>query len=196
MTTSKNQKYLKRAFFDKVERANSYAYKSQVFVGEPSDFIVIIKDSIHKNDGKQPTPTAGKYICYGKGQIFDDFIKNGIVYKEGSFFVSEDVAPKSEKKTLPRKKREEESERVNDRRVFEKRKNNNGKYGAKKVATPGVVLTETESDSDSPRKTKSKKRDQPPHPHLLHHHPSKTTREERETKNRETKCLINNKKCQ
>ena len=86
MTTSKNQKYLKRAFFDKVERANSYAYKSQVFVGEPSDFIVIIKDSIHKNDGKQPTPTAGKYICYGKGQIFDDFIENGIVYKEGSFF--------------------------------------------------------------------------------------------------------------
>ena len=86
MTTSINQKYLKRAFFDKVERANSYAYKSQVFVGEPSDFIVIIKDSIHKNDGKQPTPTAGKYICYGKGQIFDDIIENGIVYKEGSFF--------------------------------------------------------------------------------------------------------------
>merc|ERR1712208_86934 len=99
----------------------------------------------------------------------------------------------SEKKTLPHKKREEESERVNDRRVLEKRKNNNGKYGAKKVATPGVVLTETESDSDSPRKTKSKgskKRDQPPHPHLLHLHPSKITREERETKNRETKCLI------
>ena len=110
MTTSKNQKYLRRAFFDKVERANSYAYKSQVFVGEPSDFIVIIKDSIHKNDGKQPTPTAGKYICYGKGQIFDDFIENGIVYKEGSFFVSEDVAPKSEKKTLPHKKREKERE--------------------------------------------------------------------------------------
>ena len=87
MTTSINQKYLKRAFFDKVERANSYAYKSQVFVGEPSDFIVIIKDSIHKNDGKQPTPTAGKYICYGKGQYLMILSRMELSTKKGLSFI-------------------------------------------------------------------------------------------------------------
>ena len=97
VSTSTNKKFLKKTFIDKVEMVNLNAYRSQVFIGEPSDFIVLIKDSIHKKNSVPAAATAERYICYGEGPILDEFLQNGIKYEKDQVFLCNDFSTKKER---------------------------------------------------------------------------------------------------
>ena len=79
-----------------VEKANYQVSRIHQFIDTPADFFICVKDSIHNKTSKPAAATAGKYICYGEGEIMDTFLNEGISYKKEDFYICEDFTVKPE----------------------------------------------------------------------------------------------------
>ena len=93
---STDTRYLKKAFMKSVEKVNYQVSRIHQFIGNSADFFICVKDSIHSKTSKPAAATAGKYICYGEGEIMDTFLNEGISYKKEDFYICEDFTVKSE----------------------------------------------------------------------------------------------------
>ena len=93
---STDTRYLKKAFMKSVEKSNYQVSRIHQFIGNPADFFICVKDSIHSKTSKPAAATAGKYICYGEGEIMDTFLNEGISYKKEDFYICEDFTVKPE----------------------------------------------------------------------------------------------------
>ena len=47
-----------------------------------AEYIIIVKNNMQGSGGKNPSPTGGLYMVYGEGEMFKEFMRNGIKFDE------------------------------------------------------------------------------------------------------------------
>ena len=95
----------KKSFNDNVYTVKVNLSASQAKHGKLPDFAVFVKDSVHDPDVNNPEKSAGKYICFMKGNIADDFFsKKGITFHPEKFHLCKNELNMKEDQLLPYQK--------------------------------------------------------------------------------------------
>ena len=55
-------------------------------VGTEPDFLLLVKNNLQDPTVAKPSKMAGKYMCYGNGEISDLFFKSGIKYNASEMY--------------------------------------------------------------------------------------------------------------
>ena len=55
-------------------------------VGTEPDFLLLVKNNLQDPTVAKPSKMAGKYMCYGNGEISDLFFKPGIKYNASEMY--------------------------------------------------------------------------------------------------------------
>jgi hypothetical protein len=114
---------------------------------EPMDYIVLIRNSLHKKSAIPPSPMAEKYVCFGKGQIMEDFLSEGITYSEEDIYVCKNTTDLEENKDPLKIKEREMSERRE--KIRKKRKADSSMAGpSRKKPRTSHGLTEVEREKN------------------------------------------------
>ena len=58
----------------------------QVEVGTEPDFLLLVKNNLQDPTVAKPSKMAGKYMCYGIGEISDLFFNSGIKYNASEMY--------------------------------------------------------------------------------------------------------------
>ena len=95
----------KKAFNDNVNTVKVKLSAIQAKHGKLPDFAVFVKDSVHDPDVNNAAKSAGKYICFMKGNIADDFFsKKGISFHPDKFHLCKNELDMKEDQLLPYQK--------------------------------------------------------------------------------------------
>ena len=87
--------------FSKVSTMNNKLSEIHPSVGKEPEFLVFIKDSVHKIEGPNLSVKAGKYLCFGTGNILHEFLSNGIHFDKKTQFFFENPNSQTEKQFPP-----------------------------------------------------------------------------------------------
>ena len=95
----------KKSFNDNVNTVKVKLSAIQAKHGKLPDFAVFVKDSVHDPDVNNPAKSAGKYICFMKGNICDDFFsKKGISFHPDKYHLCKNRLDMKEDHLLPYQK--------------------------------------------------------------------------------------------
>ena len=98
----------KKSFNDNVNTVEVKLSAIQAKHGKLPDFAVFVKDSVHDPDVNNPAKTAGKYICFMKGNICDDFFsKKGISFHPDKHHLCKNELDMKEDQLLPYQKQQQ-----------------------------------------------------------------------------------------
>ena len=108
--TKQDKGYLnaKKNYMQKLETIHSRLHQLAPSVQKESDYIVITRDVIHKADCHNPSNMANKYVVWGAGSIFQEFIQGSLNYTKEEYYLvdgphgfKEKSAPTVQAPTLP-----------------------------------------------------------------------------------------------
>ena len=134
--TDSDKKTFKEAFLTDKSKLD----KRQPKYNREQNFIVIMKDNVHKSV-HGGAGTADKFMVYGKGDIMDIFLGEGIKYDNENFYIHKNTFDFAE-----------ENNRANNiKKAAKKQKVSITEKGPRKVFTPGhpFLQNQTHEPSDN-----------------------------------------------
>ena len=135
-------------------------------VGTEPDFLLLVKNNLQDPTVAKPSKMAGKYMCYGNGEISDLFFKPGIKYNASEMYrlannydyEEESVSEVTENRECNIEARELGDKRANRPKKVKKTTKKQtlstrpmtsvANYGPRKVFTPGSVFMDHMSDEN------------------------------------------------
>ena len=154
-TQNRKQKTNLNAFKSKFLTLKKKVSALQMEVGTEPDFLLLVKNNLQDPSVAKPSKMAGKYMCYGSGEISELFFKSGIkfnaseMYKLANNFdyAEEPVSEVAENRECNIEAREPEDKRANRPKKVKKTTKKQtlstrpitsvANYGPRKVFTPG-----------------------------------------------------------
>ena len=98
----KSDRASKKGFKDQFLTVKFNVSQMQPLAGASQDFLVFVKDNVHSPDARPAALHAGKYVTFGKGEIFDQFLSHqGLKSNPHDFFFCANEVDFIEDRTIP-----------------------------------------------------------------------------------------------
>ena len=98
----KSDRASKKGFKDQFLTLKFNVSQMQPLAGTSQDFLVLVKDNVHSPDARPAALHAGKYVTFGKGEIFDQFLSNqGLRSNPHDFFFCANEVDFVEDRAIP-----------------------------------------------------------------------------------------------
>ena len=154
-TQNRKQKTNLNAFKSKFLTLKKKVSALQMEVGTEPDFLLLVKNNLQDPSVAKPSKMAGKYMCYGSGEISELFFKSGIKYNASEMYklannfdyAEEPVSEVTENRECNIDAREPGDKRTNRPKKVKKTTKRQtlstrpttsaANYGPRKVFTPG-----------------------------------------------------------
>ena len=86
LKNSDNPKTIKKLFKNRVKTIATGGHELHRKARRTPDYMILIRDSVHSKDEKNPRVTAGKILAFGEGELARQFVHNGLKFNRDNYF--------------------------------------------------------------------------------------------------------------